>query len=93
MRKIVITKLYTDAAAFTLDINFHIFLTTLLCCVGDGALTQAAWRLWGLLLGDLPKLPERGPGCPALGVPSGASGPRGPCQPQSSCGSVASGSM
>lgn len=65
----------------------------LLCCVGDGALTQAAWRLWGLLLGDLPKLPERGPGCPALGVPSGASGPRGPCQPQSSCGSVASGSM
>ena len=38
----------------------------------DGALAQAAQRLWGLLLGDLPELPGRGPGHPALGVPAGA---------------------
>ena len=52
----------------------------------DGALAQAAQRLWGLLLGDLPEPPGRGPGHPALGVPAGAGagaeGPRGPCQPQ-----------
>ena len=38
----------------------------------DGALAQAAQRLWGLLLGDLPELPGCGPGHPALGVPAGA---------------------
>ena len=52
----------------------------------DGALAQAAQRLWGLLLGDLPELPGRGPGHPALGVPAGAqSGAEpltGSCQPQ-----------
>ena len=32
----------------------------LLCCVGDRALAQAAQRLWGLLLGDLPELPGCG---------------------------------
>jgi len=58
----------------------------------DGALAQAAQRLWGLLLGDLPELSGRGPGHPALGVPAeaeaGAEGPRGPCQPQPHCGRV-----
>ena len=58
----------------------------------DGALAQAAQRLWGLLLGDLPELPGRGPGHPALGVPAGAGvgpdGHRGHCQPQPCCGSV-----
>jgi len=48
----------------------------------EGALAQAAQRLWGLLLGDLPELPGRGPGHPALGVPAGAGAaaeePRGP---------------
>jgi len=38
--------------------------------------------LWGLLLGDLPKLPGHDPGHPALGVPAGAAvgadGPRWP---------------
>jgi len=44
-----------------------------------GALAQAAQRLWGLLLGDLPKMPGCGPGHPALGVPDGAGlGPEGP---------------
>ena len=38
----------------------------------DGALAQAAQRLWGLLLGDLPELSGRSPGHPALGVPAGA---------------------
>ena len=55
----------------------------------DGALAQAAQRLWGLLLGDLPEPPGRGFGHPALGVPAGAGagaeGPRGPCQPQLCC--------
>ena len=50
----------------------------------DGALAQAAQRLWGFLLGDLPEPPGRGPGHPALGVCAGAGaaaeGPRGPCQ-------------
>ena len=32
----------------------------------DGALAQAAQRLWGLLLGNLPELPEHGPGHPAV---------------------------
>ena len=58
----------------------------------DGALAQAAQRLWGLLLGDLPEPPGCGPGHPALGVPAGAGagaeGPRGPCQPQPRCVSV-----
>ena len=48
----------------------------------DGALTQAAQKLWGLLLGDLPEPPGYGPDQPALGVPAragaGAEGPRGP---------------
>ena len=35
-------------------------------CAGDGALAQAAQKLWRLLLGDLQKLPGRGPGHPAL---------------------------
>jgi len=55
----------------------------------DGALAQAAQRLWGLLLGDLPELPGCGPGHPALGVPAGegagADGSRRPCQPQQFC--------
>ena len=38
----------------------------------DGALAQAAQRLWGLLLGDLPELPGCDPGHPALGVLAGA---------------------
>jgi len=46
-------------------------------------------RLWGLLLGDLQKSPERGPGHPAVGVPAGAGvgpdGHRGHCQPQPCC--------
>jgi len=32
---------------------------------------QAAQRLWGLLLGDVQKLPGCRPGHPALGVPTG----------------------
>ena len=48
----------------------------------DGALAQAAQRLWDLLLGDLPELPGCSPGHPALGVPAGVGagveGPRGP---------------
>ena len=49
-----------------------------MCCAGDGALAQAAKRLWGLLLGDLPKPPGCGAGHPALGVPAGAGiGPEG----------------
>jgi len=39
-----------------------------LCCVGDGALAQAAQQLWGLL-GDLQQPPGHGAMCPALGVP------------------------
>jgi len=35
-------------------------LGALLCCAGDGALTQAA--MWGLLLRDLQQPPGRGPG-------------------------------
>jgi len=35
-------------------------------------LAQSAQRLWGLLLGDLLKLPGCGPGHPALGVTAGA---------------------
>eukprot|EP00075_Anas_platyrhynchos_P019132 XP_027308385.1 uncharacterized protein LOC113842903 [Anas platyrhynchos] len=42
----------------------------LLCCAGDGALAQAAQRLWGLLLGALQQPPGRGAGHPALGVPA-----------------------
>jgi len=40
------------------------------CCAGDGALAHILQRLWGLLLGDLQKLPGRGPGHPALGGPA-----------------------
>ena len=58
----------------------------LLCCAGDGALAQAAQRLWGLLLGALQQPPGRGAGHPALGVPAWAQvapgGSGGPCQPQ-----------
>jgi len=36
----------------------------------DGAVAQAAQRLWGALLGDLQQPPGRGPGHPALGVPA-----------------------
>jgi len=51
---------------------------TFLCCVGDGAVAQAAQKLWGLLLGDLQKSPGHSPGHPALGVPAGAGvGPHG----------------
>ena len=35
---------------------------------GVGALAGCPERLWGLLLGDLQKLPGHGPGQPALGV-------------------------
>jgi len=34
----------------------------LLCCAVAGALAQAAQRLWGLLPGDMQKLPGCGPG-------------------------------
>ena len=44
----------------------------LLCCSGDGAVAQAAQRLWTLLLGDLPKPLGHSPGHAALGVPAGA---------------------
>jgi len=43
--------------------------TSALC--GNGALAQAAQRLWDLLLGDLPKPPQHSPGHPALGAPAG----------------------
>ena len=36
----------------------------------DGALIQAAQRLWGALLRDLQQPPGHGPGYPALGVPA-----------------------
>jgi len=59
----------------------------LLCCAGDGALAQAAQKLWDLLLGDVPKSPGCKPRHPTLGVLAGAGlGPmdwRGPCQLQS----------
>ena len=41
-------------------------------CTGAGLLAWASQRLWSLLLEDLQKLPGRGPGSPALGVPAGA---------------------
>lgn len=41
--------------------------------------------LWSLLLGDLPELPEHGPGDPALSAPASAEvapdGPRDPSNP------------
>ena len=40
----------------------------------EGALAQAAQRLWGLLLGDLPEPPGCGPGHPAPGVRARAEG-------------------
>lgn len=46
----------------------------LLCYAGEGALTQAAQKLWGLLLRDLPKVPGHGCGHPALGAPAGTGG-------------------
>ena len=42
-----------------------------LCWTDHRALAQAAQRLWGPLLGDLPEPPGRGPGHPALRVPAG----------------------
>lgn len=49
-------------------------------------------RLWGLLLGDLPKVPGDGPGQPAMRGPAGAGvradGLRVPIQPQPLCGSL-----
>ena len=57
--------------------------------MGEGALAQGAQRLWGLLLGNMPKLPGRGPVHPALGTPAGGrlepEESRGPFQPQPSC--------
>ena len=64
----------------------------LLCCVRDRALTQAAQRLWGILLRDLQQPLGCVPGPPALGVPAGTGveldGPRGPCPLQSLFDSV-----
>lgn len=39
-------------------------------CEGDGAVSQAAQRLWGALLGGLQQPPGCRPGHPALGVPA-----------------------
>lgn len=62
------------SSVYIIHILFH--------CTGDGAVTQAAQRFWGLLLGDIQKPSRRGPRQPALGVPAaagvGPGGPRGP---------------
>lgn len=43
--------------------------TAVLCSAGS--LIQVAQRLWELFSGDLQKLPDHGPGPPALSVPAG----------------------
>ena len=64
----------------------------LLCYGGEKTLAQAAQKLWGLLLRDLPRPPGCGHGQPCSGGPCWTwgweNGPRDPCQPQPSCVSV-----
>lgn len=70
------------------------YVRTILSCKLQSILTVAivSGYLSSLLLGDLPKAPDHGPGHPVPGVPAGAAvgpeEPRGPFQLQLFCASV-----